>query len=44
MGYKNVIVYWEGTDEESVEGNGEYLPATEGDDDPAWIIYVSAEK
>ena len=43
-GFKNVTVYWEGTDEETGEGNGEYLPATEGSDDPAWICYISAEK
>ena len=43
-GFKNVIVYWEGTDEESGEGNGEYSPAEHGEDDPAWIVYLSAEK
>ena len=43
-GYKNVTVYWEGTDEESGEGNGEYSPAQHGEDDPSWICYLSGEK
>ena len=43
-GFSNVIVYWEGTDEETGEGNGEYSPAEHGEDDPAWIVYLSAEK
>ena len=43
-GFKNVTVYWEGADEATGEGNGEYLPATEGTDDPAWICYLSGEK
>ncbi len=43
-GFKNVTVYWEGTDTETNEGNGEYSPATVGVDDPAWIVYISAEK
>ena len=30
--------------EESGEGNGEYSPAEHGEDDPAWIVYLSAEK
>ena len=43
-GYNNVTVYWEGTDEETGEGNGEYFPAEHGEDDPSWIVYISAEK
>ena len=43
-GFSNVTVYWEGTDEETGEGNGEYFPAECGEDDPAWIVYLSAQK
>lgn len=43
-GFKNVTVYWEGTDEKTGEGNGVYSPATQGDADAAWIVYLSAEK
>ncbi len=42
-GFSKVTVYWEGTDEESGEGNGIYTPATTGEDDPSWIVYLSAE-
>ncbi len=43
-GFNNVTVYWEGTDEESGQGNGVYSPARIGDADPAWVCYLSAEK
>jgi hypothetical protein len=43
-GFKNVTVYWQGTDEETGEGNGEFYPAERGDPDPAWIAYLIAEK
>ncbi len=43
-GFQNVTVYWEGTDEESGEGDGIYSPETIGDADPAWVCYLSAEK
>ena len=42
-GFKTVTVYWQGTDEESGEGDGEFTPATVGEPDPAWIVYISAE-
>ncbi|NND65758.1 MAG: class I SAM-dependent methyltransferase [Gammaproteobacteria bacterium] len=42
-GFKNVTVYWEGTDDDG-EGTGEYLPVTRGEADPAWIAYLVAEK
>lgn len=41
-GFEQVKVYWEGTDAETAEGNGEYLESTEGDADAAWICYLSA--
>ena len=43
-GFKNITVYWQGTDEETGEGNGEFDPATVGDADPGWISFISAEK
>ena len=43
-GFSKVQVYWEGTDEETGEGNGEYFPTDEGEDDPAWIVYIVSEK
>jgi SAM-dependent methyltransferase len=43
-GFINVTVYWEGTDEETGQGDGIYTPATVGDADPAWVCYLSAEK
>lgn len=43
-GFSQVTVYWEGTDEESGEGNGIYTPSRVGDADPAWVCYLSAEK
>lgn len=43
-GFSRVDVYWEGTDEESGEGNGIYEPATVGDADPGWVCYILAQK
>lgn len=43
-GYSRVTVYWEGTDEETEEGNGEFTPAAHGEADAGWICYVVAEK
>jgi hypothetical protein len=43
-GFARSTVYWQGTDEETGEGNGEFLPAERGDPDPAWIAYIVAEK
>ncbi len=43
-GFKRVKVYWEGTDEKTGEGNGEYVPTSVGDADAGWICYLSAEK
>lgn len=39
-GFSRAQVYWEGTDEETGEGNGEYFPTNQGEDDPAWIVYI----
>nr|VFJ42548.1 MAG: hypothetical protein BECKDK2373C_GA0170839_100184 [Candidatus Kentron sp. DK] len=43
-GFRRTVVYWQGTDEETGEGNGIFLPETRGDPDPAWIAYLTAEK
>lgn len=43
-GFTRSDVYWEGTDEETGEGDGIYEPATEGDADPGWICYIVAQK
>jgi cyclopropane fatty-acyl-phospholipid synthase-like methyltransferase len=43
-GFSKVIVYWEGTDEETGEGNDEFTPSTCGEACPGWIAYLVAEK
>ena len=43
-GFSNITVYWEGTDEDTGEGNAIYKPSTHGDADPGWICFISAEK
>lgn len=42
--FSKVTVYWEGTDEETGEGDGMYSPSLEGDADPSWVCYLTAEK
>jgi hypothetical protein len=42
-GFSRVIVYWQGTDEETGEPDGIFKPATVGDADPGWICYLTAE-
>jgi SAM-dependent methyltransferase len=41
-GFTNVEIYWEGTDEESGEGNGIYSLSEVGDADAGWICYIVA--
>ena len=43
-GFSKVTVYWEGTDQESGEGDGVYQPAEVGDADPGWVCYIVAER
>lgn len=43
-GFARATVYWEGTDEESEEGDGEFTPTTEGEACAGWIAYIVAEK
>ncbi len=41
-GFDEIQVYWEGTDEESGEGDGVFSPCDRGDADPGWICYLTA--
>jgi SAM-dependent methyltransferase len=42
-GFARVTVYWEGTDEKTQKGNGEFLPAERGEADDAFVVYIVAE-
>lgn len=42
-GFRDVTVYWEGTDKDG-EGNDKFDPATVGEACPGWIAYIVAEK
>ncbi|MDT8438024.1 MAG: class I SAM-dependent methyltransferase [Wenzhouxiangellaceae bacterium] len=41
-GFQSATVYWEGTDEETGEGDGIYTPSEQGDADAGWICYIVA--
>lgn len=43
VGFKNPVVYWEGTDEDG-EGDGVFTPEAKGEADAGWIAYLVAEK
>jgi len=43
-GFLTVDVYWEGTDEETGEGNDIYLPTKTGTADAGWVCYLVAQK
>lgn len=42
-GFSQVDVYWEGTDEETGEGDGIFEPAEVGDADAGWVCYIVAQ-
>ena len=42
-GFERATVYWQGTEEETGEGNGEFTPTEQGEADPAFIVYIVAE-
>jgi len=42
-GFAKVDIYWEGTDQQSKEGNGIYMPSETGDADPGWVCYIVAQ-
>ena len=43
-GFRNVRVWWQGTDPKTGEGSDEFAPVEHGDPDPSWIAYIVAEK
>jgi hypothetical protein len=43
-GFKKAVVYWEGTDEETEEGNGEWASVELGEACEGWIAYVVGVK
>lgn len=43
-GFSDVVVYWEGTDRKTNEGDGVYRPSEIGDADPGWVCYVVAQR
>lgn len=42
-GFSQVDVYWEGTDEETGEGDGVFEPTETGDADAGWVCYIVAQ-
>lgn len=43
-GFSQASIYWEGTDEETGEGDGVYTASETGDADAGWICYLIARK
>ncbi|MGI9334723.1 MAG: class I SAM-dependent methyltransferase [Gammaproteobacteria bacterium] len=43
-GYSRSTVYWEGTDEDTNEGDGVFEPVEVADADPGWIAYIVAQR
>lgn len=43
-GFSKVDTYWEGTDEDGESGNGIYRRSKKGENCPAWVTYVVAQK
>ena len=43
-GFRDAVVYWEGTDEETDEGNGEWTATMQGEACPGWIAYLVGVK
>ena len=43
-GFKDIHVLWEGTDEETNEGDGIFTRVERGGDEEAWIAYVIGQK
>jgi len=43
VGFSKVTIYWQGFDEDG-DPDGDFKPTTEGEADPSWICYLSAEK
>lgn len=43
-GFRTVVVYWEGTDEKTGEGNNEWAVSTRGEACQGWVAYLVAGK
>ena len=43
-GFSSTVVYWEGTDDETEEGNGEWEAVAQGEACEGWIAYVVGVK
>jgi SAM-dependent methyltransferase len=43
-GFKDCVVYWEGTDRATGEGNGIYRASLKGDNAPAFVCYILCVK
>ncbi|MEZ5976851.1 MAG: class I SAM-dependent methyltransferase [Planctomycetota bacterium] len=43
-GFSQVDSYWEGTDEDGVSGDGVFKKHAKGENCPAWVTYVVAQK
>lgn len=43
-GFSEATVYWEGTDEETEDGDGEFEPSDRGEACAGWIAYIVGEK
>ena len=43
-GFAKASVYWEGTEEDGEDGNGEFTAETVGEPCAGWIVYIVAEK
>ena len=39
-GFRSSVVYWEGTDEETEEGDGEWTASEKGEACPGWVAYI----
>lgn len=43
-GFKKTVVYWQGWDEETGDGDGNFTAVESADPDPGWIFYIAALK
>ena len=43
-GFPSVSAWWQGWDENTAEGDGEFAPVEDADADAAWLCYIVAEK
>ena len=43
-GFRNPVVYWEGTDHKSGEGNSVFKPSRAGEACEGWIVYIAAQR